>query len=814
MYRIAQKRRAAAQLCAVAVCALTASVAHAVVVRGIVRDPLGRPVTVAHVRLVKGTQVVATTVTQPDGSFEIRSTEDGRFLLIADAPTFSPQVSDSFYGRPLDVVQKNLQLTISPIKQDITVTATGEPTPVQQTSASVSFIDAQALSTRAGVVNELRLQPGVAVVQTGQYGGVTSLFVRGASSDSNKVLIDDVPANDVGGIFDYGTVSSTALATIETHRGPDSILYGTDARAGVVRFETPHGTTLKPVLTYSGDAGNLHTWRNEGTLSGTYGKADYFGAFSRFDSSNALANDRYHSATSAANLGYSFTANTSVRGTVRNAVSATGLPGQYDFYGLTQIGKQADQDLYMSGVIDDTRSNGWHNTFRYIGARKREQAYGFQAVGTPDGFGDYYGKVVTIRGANGTVATGSAIVGYDPAQWYYESVNNRDGLDYRTTYRVNRHLTALGGFRFQDERGVYRYPLYSQNNQVGRSNYDYTLSFHGDFWNRLFYTVGGAIQRNSLYGTEGEPQIGLTYSLINPGRTWLHGTRVRFNFAKGVQEPSLDAQLSSLYAKLLAAGDTADITKFNVSPIGAQRSRVYEGGVDQNIYSDRAVLHLTYFHSTYGRGTEGVPVLQFNALFNQSLPNSLGSFYLNSLDTTGSGVEASLEYQVLSRLFLRGGYTYTDALVKRSFSTDAIDALGGVTTVNPNYPTIPIGVYSPLVGQRPFRRPPQTGFFIVQYNGTKWSAALKGAVSSKSDDSTFIAYYSAASFDNTMLLPNRNLDPGFTKLDANFTYQVRPSVAVFTQLDNLLNNQHMGPIGYPSLPFTFRAGLKLRFPHE
>lgn len=814
MYRIAEKRRAVAPLCAVAVCALTSTVAHAVVVRGIVRDPLGRPISVAHVRLVKGQQVVASTVTLPDGSFEIRSTEDGRFLLLADAPTFSAQASDSFYGGQLDVVQKNLQLTISSIQQDITVTATGEPTPVQQTSASVSLIDPQALRTRVDVVSELRLQPGVSVVQTGEYGGLTSLFVRGADSSANKVLFDDVPANDVGGTFDFGTVSSTALATVETHRGPDSILYGTDARAGVVRFETPHGSTLKPVLTYSGDAGNLHTWRNEGTLSGTYGKADYFAGFSRFDSSNSMDNDRYHAATSAANLGYSLSANTSIRGTVRNSVSATGLPGQYDFYGLTQIGKQADQDTYMSGVIDDTRSNGWHNTFRYIGARKREQAHGYQAVGTPDGFGEYYGKVVTIHGANGTVATGASIIGYDPFPTYYEFVNNRDGLDYRTSYSVTRHLTALGGFRFQDERGVYRYPLFGSNSVVGRSNYDYTLEFHGDAWHRLFYTFGGAIQRNSLYGTEGEPQIGLTYYAVRPGRTWMHGTRLHVNFAKGVQEPSLDAQLSSLYVKLLSIGDTSDIAKFKVAPIGAQRSRVYEGGVDQNIYSDRAILHVTYFHSTYGRGTEGVPVTEYNAFFNQTLPNALGSFYLNSLDTTGSGVEAALEYQVLPRLFVRGGYTYVDALVKRSFSTDAIDALGGVTTVNPNYPNIPIGVYSPLVGQRPFRRPPQTGFFTVQYNGTKWTAALKGAMASKADDSTFIANYSAASFDNTMLLPNRNLDPGFTKLDGNITYQARPSVAVFTQLDNLLNNQHMGPIGYPSLPFTFRVGLKLRIPHE
>lgn len=814
MYRIAQKRRAAAQLCAVAVCAFTASVAHAVVVRGVVRDPLGRPITVAHVRLVKGTQVVASTVTQPDGSFEIRSTEDGRFLLIADAPTFSPQVSDTFYGRQWDLVQKNLQLSISSIKQDITVTATGEPTPVQQTSASVSLIDPQALSTRAGVVNELRLQPGVAMVQTGQYGGVTSMFVRGANSDANKVLIDDVPANDVGGVFDYGTVSSTALSTIETHRGPDSILYGTDARAGVVRFETPHGTTLKPVLTYSGDAGNLHTWRNEGTLSGTYGKADYFGAFSRFDSSNALPNDRYHAATAAANLGYSFSANTSVRGTVRNSVSAVGIPGAWDFQGLAQNGKQADQDTYFSGVLDDTRGNGWHNTLRYIGARKREQSRYFAAVGTPDGYGEYFGNTVTIRGANGTKATGQVIVGYDPFPTYYEMVNNRDGLDYRTSYSFNRHLTLLGGFRFQDERGAYRYPLYGENDQVGRSNYDYTLELHGDAWHRLFYTVGGAIQRNSLYGTEGQPQIGLSYYALQPGRGWFHGTRLRFQFAKGVQEPSLNAQLSSLYQKLIAIGDPADITKFNVSPIGAQRSRVYEGGVDQNIYSDRAILHVTYFHSSYGRGTEGVPVTLFNAYFHQNLPVALGSFYLNSLDTRSVGVESWFEYQVTNHLFLRAGYTYQDSLVKQSFSSDALAALGGSTTINPNYPGIPIGQYSPLVGQRPFRRPPQTGFFVAQYTAAKWSAAVKGAVASRADDSTFIDAYSNSSFDNSMLLPNRNLDPGFTKLDANFTYQVRPSVAVFSQLDNLLNNQHMGPIGYPSLPFTFRAGLKLRFPHE
>jgi iron complex outermembrane receptor protein/vitamin B12 transporter len=36
-------------------------------------------------------------------------------------------------------------------------------------------------------------------------------------------------------------------------------------------------------------------------------------------------------------------------------------------------------------------------------------------------------------------------------------------------------------------------------------------------------------------------------------------------------------------------------------------------------------------------------------------------------------------------------------------------------------------------------------------------------------------------------------------------------VDVFAQAENLLNNQHIAPIGYPSLPFTARIGLRLRW---
>jgi vitamin B12 transporter len=452
--------------------------------------------------------------------------------------------------------------------------------------------------------------------------------------------------------------------------------------------------------------------------------------------------------------------------------------------------------------------------FRYIGARKREQSQQFAAVGTPDGFGDYYGKVVTIRGANGTSATGSSTVGFDPFPTRYDLVSNRDGLDYRSDYRFSDHLILLGGFRFQDERGAYRYPVFGTDQKVGRSNYDYTLQAQGEFKHRVFYTLGGAIQRNSLYGTRGEPQLGLAGYIVRPRAGWFRGSKARFNFSKGVQEPSLATQLSSLHDALISAGDTADLIKLGVQPIGAQTSRTYEGGADQNIYGDRAVLHFTYFHSQYGNGIEYVSVSQFNSLFHQNLPKSLFGFYLNSQSYKAQGIEAEVQYQIKPRLMAKAGYTYLDANVERSLASDAVNTQIGTPTINPKYPGIAIGVSSPLVGQRPFRRAPQTGYFVLQYTGNKWNAALKGAMASKSDDSTFIGNFSNAAFDNSLLLPNRNLAFGYTKLDANFTYQLIPSIAVFTQADNILNLQHMGAFGYPGLPSTIRAGLKVRFPKE
>ena len=84
---------------------------------------------------------------------------------------------------------------------------------------------------------------------------------------------------------------------------------------------------------------------------------------------------------------------------------------------------------------------------------------------------------------------------------------------------------------------------------------------------------------------------------------------------------------------------------------------------------------------------------------------------------------------------------------------------------------------------------------------------FSSSFASRSDDSTFLGY-SDLNQMNSLVLPNRNLDFGFAKLDLGGSYQVLPWLTIYARGENLLNQNHIAPIGYRSLPFTARGGLR------
>ncbi len=797
----------------------TSVFARAATIHGVVTDASGAKVRNAKVVLIQSGSPVGSAVSGADGSFEIDTGTVGRFFLVISAPTFRQLETPVFYAGRLDTIERDLVLEPEWARESIVVTATGTPTPQAQTSAATTVLGQSELNLRSDLVSALRMMPGTFVVQTGQRGAQSSLFIRGGDSDANKILVDGVDAGDLGGRFDFGPLATTAVERAEVYRGPDSSLYGADAASGVVSLTTPRGTTSFPSLLFHGDVGNYSTSQEDLEVAGARNKLDYLGEYSWLQTANDLPNDEYHVGTAAGNLGWQPNGKTQIRGTVHYGVDGTGAPGAYAFHGLSDSATQKDQDIFLSGSIDNQTTPDFHNVVRYGMTRKREQYHLWSQSGSGvfDAYGDSFGNLVTITGANGDSVTGRALMDY--AGTYpqgYQLVSNRDALVYQGDYTFTPHIVGLIGFQYEDERGAE--PGSTYYTPVERTNYDYRAAVHGDFRNRFFYNLGGDLEHYSLFGTQTSPRAGFSVYALKPRKGIFSGTRVMFNFGDAVREPSLTDQFYSLYSFLESNGGQSTIQQLHIGPLAAPATRTYDGGVEQSFFSQRLVFRTSFFHNEYGRqieyvGLDVIPLLLPNLTAAQQ--NQLEQFlqangaYEQSLNTEAYralGVETTVEGGIGRNIFLRGGYTYVDAVIQRSFTNSDVALLGPL----PTYNGIPIGPDSPLQGARPFRRPPHTGFITATFTHKSLSAMLNTAFASRSDDSDFLGGYDING-GNSLLLPNRNLDFGYAKVDLGASYQFKSWIGVYGIGDNLTNNQHIAPIGYVSLPIDFRVGLRLQW---
>jgi vitamin B12 transporter len=188
------------------------------------------------------------------------------------------------------------------------------------------------------------------------------------------------------------------------------------------------------------------------------------------------------------------------------------------------------------------------------------------------------------------------------------------------------------------------------------------------------------------------------------------------------------------------------------------------------------------------------------------LPSFPYGAYVNTGAFKAQGIEFESEVRVGSHLFARGGYTYTDAVVQSSFS-------GPTFNTASNFDTVPIGAYAPLVGARPFRIAPHTGYFGLNYSRAKFSSSLTGTLVGRRDDSDFLLG-SDSNFGNSLLLPNRNLNGAYQRLELGGGYQVMPRLNLYANVQNLLSEHYWEAFGYPALPLTFRTGIKLNFGGE
>ena len=127
------------------------------------------------------------------------------------------------------------------VSEPMVVTATRAEQPADQSLASVSIIDREAIerSQAPDLLELLRLEAGLDVARAGGPGGQTSVFMRGTNSNHVLVLIDGIRVSAAGtGAFAWEILDPALIERIEIVRGPRAARYGSDAIGGVIQIFT------------------------------------------------------------------------------------------------------------------------------------------------------------------------------------------------------------------------------------------------------------------------------------------------------------------------------------------------------------------------------------------------------------------------------------------------------------------------------------------------------------------------------------------------------------------------------------------------
>ena len=172
--------------------------------------------------------------------------------------------------------------------------------------------------------------------------------------------------------------------------------------------------------------------------------------------------------------------------------------------------------------------------------------------------------------------------------------------------------------------------------------------------------------------------------------------------------------------------------------------------------------------------------------------------YVNSQSTTGSGLELSGDAAFARNWRVAASYTFLDAEVTEAF--------GASPRRTRSSRAVPIGAFSPLLGNRPFRRPANSGNLMLTYSRGLGQVAVAGYFSGKQDDSTLL---SDGFFGNTLLLPNQDMDKGYAKIDLSGSYRLHARLKWYASIENLLNQDYQAVAGYPALPVTIRTGMSV-----
>jgi vitamin B12 transporter len=528
-----------------------------------------------------------------------RKNMNRKSLLIAAASALSAVASPEASAQAKDTAQLGT----------VVVSATKVPRPAATLSQAVTVLLGDDLRARGvtRVTDALREVPGASIVQTGSFGGITSLFLRGGESRYTKVLIDGVPVNAPGGSFDFSHLTTDNIDRIEIVRGPASVLYGADAVTGIVQIFTRRGSDHGRA-SLGARGGTYHSLDIDGDAAGSSPMGGFSVGAAHHSTDGIIPfNNEYRNGTlsSAVTLaqGAAGDARVAARYTTAEFHYPTDFTGQpvdsnsYRVQHRLTVGLDADRNLtpnvqarLLAGnndvwdLSEDIAVPFGGTTPRHSASRSR----GYRR--------NVEGRVAFFLPSDATVTVGGT---YEKE---HENSSNGSG--------------AVGGPTSQTD-----------SFDASRHNVAYYSELLGDLTDRFSYTVAGRVDDNSDYRRFATYRLGVNAAVIP-------ALRIRASLSTAFNAPAFNQLRPTLFT----------VGSPDLHP---ERSRSAEIGVMSNFHPDIVRLSASYFNQRFA------DLIQF---VNGGPPNFLGGF-ANLTAASSNGYEAELQLTPVTNW--RGTASYT-----------------------------------------------------------------------------------------------------------------------------------------------------------
>lgn len=433
---------------------------------------------------------------------------------------------------------------------DIVVSASRIVQKRYETGQSITVVEKDELDRRQSQVlsDVLQTLPGISVARNGGPGGTTSVFIRGGDSSQTLVLVDGVRINDPSspsGAFDFSSILTGNIGSVELLRGPNSVIWGSQAIGGVINI-----TTIEPGEGLQANARGEYGYRDTGQLvasvSGRTGIVSGSLGGSWFRTDGISASDERNGATEKDGF-----ENLTLNGKIRVAFS--------DAISLDLRGFYTDGETEFDNPPADT-----------LPVTDNRQFVGYAGLNVVLFEGRLINRLAYTRTDIKRVTTDPTPGSFNPAR----ARGTLDRFEYQGTAEIADPLTLVFGIEHERSEASTFFPSFNTAPDV--SDVQLT-SYYGQAIVRpakgLTVTGGVRVDDQQVFGSKTSLGGNIAYT-PNGGATVLRAT-----YAEGFRAPALSEQLAA----------------FGNPNLRPETARSYDAGIEQSLIEGKLRAQATWF---------------------------------------------------------------------------------------------------------------------------------------------------------------------------------------------------------------------------